>query len=165
MKSVHKKNGFTLVELMIALLVGSVVMAAAATLASATTNAHLATDQMGREQAQLRQVSMRLTDLIRRANRVMSASSEGFQLWHDTNADGLATANELTQVSRGTGAVTLKIGAAESHSRCRNISFGYNAAAPDTRLITVWFDMSADGQTQRQAITARLRSSDDHRLF
>jgi prepilin-type N-terminal cleavage/methylation domain-containing protein len=172
----HKKNrqssidnrqldGFTLVEMMIALMVASVVMAAVATLASATTSAHLATDTMGREQAQLRQVSMRLADLIRRANRVMSTSSEGFQLWHDANADGLATADELMLVSRGTGANTLKIGSTESHSQCKNISFGFDIAAPDTRLVTVWFDMTVSGRTQRFTLTGGLRASDEHRQF
>ena len=160
-----KNNGFTLVELMMAMMIASIVLAAVATLAGATTAANDATDQMGREQGQLRQVSMRLSDLIRRANRIMTADTEGFQLWHDNNADGLATAGELTQVTRGADGNTLTIGTSESHRKCKNISFGYDAAAPDTRFITVSFEITENGQIQSHSIDARLRVSAAHRKF
>lgn len=160
-----KKHGFTLVELMVALIVASIVLGAVVTLAGATTAANDATDQMGRQQGQLRQVSMRLTDLIRRGNRVIAADSEGFHLWHDNNADGLATADELTQVSRGADGNTLTIGTSESHTKCKNISFGYDAAAPDTRFITVSFQITENGQVQTHSVNARLWVSDAHRKF
>jgi len=154
-----------MVELMMALIIASIVLAAVVTLAGATNAANNATDQMGRQQGQLRQVSMRLSDLIRRANRVMSADTEGFQLWHDTNADGLATADELTQVSRGAGGNTLTIGTSESHTKCKSISFGYDAAAPDTGFITVSFQITENGQVQTHSVNARLWVSDAHRKF
>ncbi|MHC4773613.1 MAG: PilW family protein [Planctomycetota bacterium] len=90
MKQKLKKSGFTLVELvelMVALVVASIVLAAVATLAHAATVADRITDQTGREQSQLRMVSMRLSDLIRRANGVVLAAEDGFKLWHDANAD------------------------------------------------------------------------------
>jgi len=160
-----KNNGFTLVELMVALIVASIVLAAVVTLAGATAAANDATDQMGRQQGQLRQVSMRLTDLIRRANRVTIWAEDVFELWHDNNADGLATADELTQVSRGADGNTLTIGASESHTKCKNISFGYDAAAPDTRFITVSFQITENGQVQTHSVNARLWVSDAHRKF
>lgn len=163
-KNVHQ-NGFTLIELMMALMIASVVMAAVVALANAAVNANQATEQMGREQARLRQVSVRLTDLIRRANRVTAAEPDYFQLWHDKNADGLETADELIQISRGTGGNTLQIGSSELHKQCQNISFGYDNAAPQTRLIAVWFDITASGQIQRHSIVACLRASDEHRKF
>lgn len=154
-----------MVELMMALIIASIVLAAVATLAGATNAANNATDQMGREQGQLRMVSMRLSDLIRRGNRVMSANTEGFQLWHDNNADGLATADELTLIARGTGGNTLTIGTSENHSKCKNISFGYDAAAPDTRFITVSFQITENRQVQNHSVNARLWVSDAHRKF
>jgi len=160
-----KNNGFTMVELLLALMIASIVLAAVTTLAEATTVANDVTDQMGREQSQLRQVSMRLTDLIRRANRVTSASAEGFELWHDNNADGLATADELTQVTRGADENTLTIGASEQHTKCQKISFGYDVAAPDTRFVTVSFDITENGQLQHHSVNARLWVSDAHRKF
>lgn len=165
MKSVDKNSGFTLVELMVALMVASIVLAAVATLAGATTAANDATDQMGRQQGQLRQVSMRLTDLIRRANHVTTAAADGFQLWHDKNADGLATANELTQVARDASHTTLLIGSNEAYPACKNISFGYDDPLGNTRFITVSFDITENGQTQHHSINAHLRASDAHRKF
>ena len=158
-----KNHGFTLVELMVALIVASVVLAAVGTLAGATTAADRATDLMGKEQSHLRQISMRLTDLIRRANRVTITAEDGFELWHDNNADGLATADELTQVTRGGDGNTLAIGASETHTKCQTINFGYDTVAPDTRLITVSFYITENGQLQNHSINAHLRVSDEHR--
>jgi prepilin-type N-terminal cleavage/methylation domain-containing protein len=160
-----KNNGFTLVELMMALMIASIVLAAVVTLAGATTAANDATDQMGREQGQLRQVSMRLTDLIRRGNRVTISAVNGFQLWHDDNADGIETADEKTTVVRGADGNTLTIGASETHTKCKNISFGYDVAAPDTRFITVSFQITENGQVQKHSVNARLWVSDAHRKF
>ena len=160
-----KNKGFTLVELMVALLVASVVLAAVSTLAGAASAADTATDQLGRDQAQLRQVSIRLSDLIRRANRVQVTGVNGFMLWHDTNADGLATANETTTVIRGDDGNVLTIGDSEVHGQCRNISFTYDAESPDTRFITVSFEIIENGQTQRHSVNAQLRASDAHRQF
>ena len=155
--------GFTLVELMVALMVASVVLGAVATLASATACAKNATDEMGRQQAQLRCVTMRLTDLIRTANRVTSASADGFQLWHDNNADGAIDAElgELTDVTRGSDGNTLfidndKFFKTESHWQCKNVSF-----LCDTRHIAIWFDMDDNGASQTHTVFAKLRVSDD----
>ena len=163
MKCKRGQSGFTLSELLVALLVSSVVLSAVATLASATTSAKEATDQMGREQSILRQVSMRLSDQILRANRVYDTSVSGFTMWHDINADGLSTADEVTIVSRGADGNTLTIGGTESYWQCENISFGFDAAGPDTRLVTIWFDLDENGTTQTHTINARLRASDAHR--
>ena len=165
MKRQSKNHGFTLVELMIALMIASIVLAAVATLAGATTAADQATDQMGREQSQLRLVSVYLPDLIRRGNRVTATSDEGFTLWLVVNADGLATADELTGVQRGSDTNTLTIGTGRTHSECKNIRFAYDNAAPDTQFITVSFDVTENGQLQNRSVNARLRVSDDHRKF
>lgn len=165
MKRQSKNLGFTLIELMMALMVASIVLAAVATLAGATTAADQATDQMGREQSQLRMVSMRLTDLIRRANRVTISAVNGFQLWHDNNADGLKTADEVTLVVRGADGNTLTIGTDQTHSQCENIGFSYDEDSPDTQFITVSFDIAENGQLQHHSVNARLRVSDEHRQF
>ena len=165
MKQKLKNDGFTLVELMVALVVASVVLAAVSTLAAAGTAADNATDQMGRDQAQLRQVSVRLGDLIRRANRVTQAAEDGFELWHDVNGDGLATADELTMVVRGADGNGLTIGGTETHSGCQNITYAYDTAAPDTRFISVRFQITENRQSQEHSVNARLRASDAHRQF
>ncbi|MEN8126304.1 MAG: prepilin-type N-terminal cleavage/methylation domain-containing protein [Planctomycetota bacterium] len=158
-------SGFTLMELMVALMVASIVLAAVVTLAGATTAADQATDQVGREQSQLRLVSVYLTDLIRRANRVTAASDEGFTLWNDADADGLASAGELTTVKRAPDANTLTIGTNRVFSQCKNISFAFDAAAPATQFVTVCFSVAENGQLQKHSVNARLRVSDSHRKF
>ena len=158
----RQSEGFTLVELMMALLVASIVLSAVATLASATTAADQVTDQMGRDQSQLRMVSMRLTDMIRRANRVTIAAVNGVQLWHDNNADGIETADERTTIIRGADTNTLTIGSKETYSNCRDITFAYDTASPDTRFVTVSFDITENGISQRHSINAGLRVSDAH---
>lgn len=162
MKRYRKQFGFTLVELMIALLVSSVVLAAVATLSHATACADESTDAMGREQARLRYVNIRLTDLVQRANRVTAASSTGFELWHDADADGTVDSGELTQVACDTDGSTLIIGGSEEHSQCENLSFAYDAAAPLTRFIAVGFDLTENGSTQHYSVNAKLRVSDDY---
>lgn len=158
--------GFTLVELMVALLVSSVVLSAVATLAYATTSASTATDQIGREQSVLRHVTVRLSDLIMRANEVVSASDSGFELWHDTNTDGVPDANELTLVTRGSDGNTITIDETEtditidepeSYRQCKNVLFQYDVSVPGTQFIAIWFDLEENGQTQRHTVTARLR--------
>ena len=165
MKRQTKNHGFTLVEMMVALMIASIVLAAVATLAGATTAADQATDQMGREQSQLRLVSVHLTDLIRRANRVEISAVNGFQLWHDNNADGLETADEMTLVVRGADGNTLTIGTGRTHSECENIRFAYDEDSPATQFITVSFDVTENGQLQHHSVNARLRVSDEHRKF
>jgi prepilin-type N-terminal cleavage/methylation domain-containing protein len=160
-----QSDGFTMIELLVALMIASIVLAAVATLASATAAANSATDQMGREQSQLRQVSMRLADLIRRANRVTVTDDDKFTLWHDINADGLKTGDELTKVKRVPDTSQLMIGGGENYNQCENISFAYDNAFPDTQFITVSFDVSENGQLQNHSVSARLRVSDEHRKF
>lgn len=149
--------GFTLVELMIALLVSSIILSAVATLAYATGSAKEATDQMGREQTVLRHVNVRLTDLIMRADGVVSATSGGFELWHDANTDGVVDADELTQVTRDSDGDMIMIDGTETYTQCENITFQYDDVAPDTRFIAIWFDLEENGQTQRHTINAKLR--------
>jgi hypothetical protein len=110
-------------------------------------------------------VSMRLSDLIRRANGVVLAAEDGFKLWHDANADGLATEDELVRVIRGADGDTLTIGADQSHTQCQNIQFAYDEAAPDTRFITVQFQMTEDGRLRNHSVNARLWASDEHKKF
>ena len=148
--------GFTLVELMVALLVSSVVLSAVATLAYATTSASTATDQIGREQSVLRHVTVRLTDLIMRANEVVSASDGGFELWHDTNTDGVIDAGELTLVTRDSDGNTININGTESYTQCKNVVF---VAASGTQFIAIWFDLEENGQTQRHTVNAKLRGA------
>lgn len=100
MKQRTKKSGFTLVELMVALLVSSVVLSAVATLAYAAGSAKVATDEMGRSQAQLQQVSIRLGDVIKQSNRIVSSDDWGLTLWQDHNGNGISERGEFVVIFR-----------------------------------------------------------------
>ena len=156
--------GFTLVELMVALMVASVVLSAVATLAYATCSASEATDQMGREQAQLQHVCVRVNDLIKRANYVHIDSEYEFWLWHDKNADGnRLSMDEWTRIAKGSDNNTLTIGYTESYTQCENITFDYyDWKDGSPRMVVVSFDMEENGQTQNYSINAHLRVSDDY---
>jgi prepilin-type N-terminal cleavage/methylation domain-containing protein len=100
MKRKKQQFGFTLVELMVALMVAAVVLSAVATLADAASSAKSATDTMGRRQSQLQQVSIRLGDLIRQSNRIVTHNDWGFTLWQDHNANGILERGEFVTVFR-----------------------------------------------------------------
>jgi len=66
----QKQSGFTLVELMVALMVGSIVLAAAASMAEAMSCGKQATEQIARSAMYLAQLQSRLPDLVMRADSI-----------------------------------------------------------------------------------------------
>ncbi|MBW8016367.1 MAG: prepilin-type N-terminal cleavage/methylation domain-containing protein [Planctomycetes bacterium] len=89
-------GGFTLVELIMALSVTSIILAAAATLAFAVSSAEEATGEMGQRQAHLRFASMRLRELARNSCLAFTYSTTGVIFWKDDlNADGAINGNEV----------------------------------------------------------------------
>lgn len=168
MKTTPRQSGFTLVELMMALMVIAIVLGAVATLASAASRADDATEQMGREQAQLRHVLVRVGDLIKQANGVyynvdhFDAYESGVRLCRDINADGdYADAGEMLWVFRNNGILTVRGLTDENYTRCQNPTFRYGWENGQPRTVAVWFDMDVNGQMQTYCINAHLRVSDD----
>ena len=155
-----KTRGFTLAELLIAMMVGSIILAAVATLAGAMSSAKTATDQMGRTGATIMQLQNRLSDLIIRANQVKSTDSTGFKLWHDNNSDGIQTADELTQIQKDASGNCLIIGGSEQYTQCRNVRFAYDQAAPATSFVTIWFDLTDNGDSRTYVVSGALRCGD-----
>jgi prepilin-type N-terminal cleavage/methylation domain-containing protein len=95
-----KQSGFTLIEVLVAMTVMSIILAAVATLASAMSNADRETSNMGIQQAQIRYTTMRLTELIRNASLIVPVNDPrvGFCVWTDTDQDGRADGTELVYV-------------------------------------------------------------------
>lgn len=170
-----KNTGFTLVELTIALMVTAIILSAVGTLANATACADDITKEMGRQQARLRYISMRLTDLIKRANKVTIAA-DGFELWHryDANDDGILDEDEgeRTQVTydSDTGEITIidpdnsdDLEDPKTFLQCSYVDFEYiyDTTGTAVRFIIIRFDMEENGVTQTYTINARLRAWDD----
>jgi prepilin-type N-terminal cleavage/methylation domain-containing protein len=95
-------GGLTLVELLVALVVSSVILSAVATLAFAMTSAADATDDTSRKQAQLRYATLRLSELIRHCRLVCGTPGDALAFWRaDDNDDGQININEIAYISAG----------------------------------------------------------------
>jgi prepilin-type N-terminal cleavage/methylation domain-containing protein len=102
MRDTRYKNGFTLAELLIALIVTSVILAAVATLAYAVSSANDATDDTSQKQAHVRYATLRISELIRNCRLVFNESSRGLGVWRaDDNGDGQINVDEFVYVNKG----------------------------------------------------------------
>jgi len=104
-------NGFTLVELLVALMVSSIVLSAVATLAFALGRANDAADDTSRKQAQVRYASVRLYELIRQSKLVCAAGDEDVLVWKgdDNPKNGKIDVLELAYIERGSGRNYIKL--------------------------------------------------------
>lgn len=102
--SAFRYKAFTLVELLLALLVGSIVSAAVVTLAFAVSNANDVTDNTSRTQAYIRHTTLRISELIRHCKLVCGMSGDDLAVWRaDDNGDGQINPKELVYIEMGTG--------------------------------------------------------------
>ncbi len=105
LSSDSRRGGFTLVELLVALTVSSVVLTAVATLAYALGSANDSTDDTSRKQAQVRYTTLRISELVRHCKLVCFAGTADFAVWRaDDNEDGRINFSELVYIEKGAGA-------------------------------------------------------------
>jgi len=100
-----KKNekGLTLVELMVAMVVTGIVLAAVSTLTFALSSANKSTGDISRSQAQVRFTTLRIQELIRNCNMICLASDDDLAVWlADKNNDNKININELAYIDFGT---------------------------------------------------------------
>jgi prepilin-type N-terminal cleavage/methylation domain-containing protein len=161
-KQYQNRKGFTMAELLIALMVTSIILSAVATLAYSLGSANKVTSQMGLNQAFLRNVTLRVSDLVRRSNQVLSADSNTVVLWADGNADGVVDASERITIQNNLEGNAIIINQNEQYTLCQNVQFFTDVVPPDTKRISVFFDLQQDGDTENCQITASLRCSDKH---
>lgn len=102
MRKVRFKNGFTLVELLVALIVTSIITAAVATLAFALSSASEATGDLSQKQAQVRFATLKINDLIRHSRLVCFLGVDDIALWSaDKNNDNQINVGELVYIEKG----------------------------------------------------------------
>ena len=102
MKSKKYKAGFTLAELLIALMVMSIVLSAVATLAFALDSANDSSSDISQKQAQLRYVTLRFSELIRHCKRICAQPGDDVVIWKsDENGDGQKNVNEIVYIEAG----------------------------------------------------------------
>lgn len=104
MRNKRYNNGLTLVELLVALMVTSIVLTAVATLAFALGNVNDSTDDTSQKQAQVRYATLRVSELIRNSRLVCGSYGDDLALWRaDDNDDDEINPQELVYLEMGPG--------------------------------------------------------------
>jgi prepilin-type N-terminal cleavage/methylation domain-containing protein len=164
------KKGLTLVELLVALMVTSVILAAVATLAYALGKVSDSGNDTSEKQAQLRYATLRISELIRYSKLIYSAGENAVVLWRDDNGDDYITLGEGELVTIGTRQVgsdsqlcETTDGTAEPIAlihQCSNVQFTFDQPSePPTRIkfVSISFDLNENGGTNHYQISAALR--------
>jgi prepilin-type N-terminal cleavage/methylation domain-containing protein len=110
MSDTRCKNGLTLIELLVAMLVTSIVMTAVATLAFAVSSANKATDDTSLKQAQVRFATMKISELIRHSKLICHVTNEEVLLWRADDTDGGdngINVGELVYIETGANTIRL----------------------------------------------------------
>jgi len=81
MKVEKYKNGFTLVELLVALMVTSIILTSVATLAYALGKANTSIIDISQKQAQLRYATIRISELLRHCKLVCAMVDNDIVIW------------------------------------------------------------------------------------
>lgn len=158
-----QRRGFTLVELLIALMITAIILTAATTMAGALSSGKAASDQAARDGAYLMQLNGRLSDLIMRANGVLSAAGQTIVLWHDHNGDGAGAISEYTTIeSPDTEQLVIYNNQTpetkEVYSKCKDVQFWVdNADAAQIKNVTIQWNMAENGVSQKHGVCATLR--------
>lgn len=163
-------EGFTLVELLTALMVTGIILAAVTSLAFALNSADEGTGNMSKNQAVLRYATLRLRDSIRFSNSVEQIAADGsfIEFWADANYDGVVDAQETWRIEKGGGGTSLvyrdSAGAVTLVPECSNIQFTVDDIVPNTRFVSVSFDMESGSGTYKYQVSGSMLCLADHKL-
>jgi len=174
MRNTRLKNGFTLVELLVALMVGGVIFAAVAALAYGLSNANQATDDTCQKQAQLRYATVRIAELIKMSKLLYTASDEEIVLWIDNDENDRIDESELLSIRRVGSGNNMQLYEFRSEGEpavliphCGNVRFEFDEPSlPPTKrkFVSIRFELLENGTTRQYQINASLRSWAGHLL-
>ena len=186
-------KGFTLVELMVALIVTGIIMSAVATLAFAFSTANDATNDTDRTQAQVRYATLRLSELIRHCKLICGMNGTDLVIWrHDDvpGGEGQINPDELVFIETDSDHIrimtfsncpswlttylvclswlqdtwiktTLMSYCDEDYvvviPECSNVQFQFDASPPQSRFVSISFDLTENGITRHYDIDSSLR--------
>jgi len=184
MRDTRNKKGFTLVELLVALIVTGIVLAAVATLAFAMGAANDQTNDTSQKQAQVRYATLRISELIRHCKLICGTPGNDLAVWRaDDNNDGQININELVYIERGTARDYLRLCefpssdtslvslsdiatlSASDYSvtyvplvpQCSNVEFGFDVVPPKSRFVSITFYVLENDFVHLYQISAALR--------
>ncbi len=102
MQRSHDSRGLTFVELLVAMVVTSVILSAVAALAFAMNTASRVGEDVALSQAQLRQTTLRLLDLIGNSKLICAAPGDDLVVWRaDDNGNNAIDVNEVVYIEAG----------------------------------------------------------------
>lgn len=111
------RGGFTLAELLVAMVITGIILGSAVGMAYAMGNANDSSDDARLKQAQVRYATLRICDLIRQCKLVCSSHSSDIAVWRaDDNRDGKMNAGEVVYLDKGEGSNYLRINEISSPS-------------------------------------------------
>lgn len=103
-------NGFTLVELLVALMVCVITLTAVVALAFAMGSADDRTDDTSQKQAQLRHATINVSELIRHCKLVVLAAPDQVAVWRaDDDKNNRINLEEVVCIDRGLGGDRLQL--------------------------------------------------------
>lgn len=193
MRNARYESGFTLAELLMAMVITSIILGAVTTLAYAVWVANDTGNDTAYKQAQVRFAMLRISELIRNCRLVFDETSEGLAVWRaDDNGNGQIDSNEVVYVSKGSSGDCLQfmefsgaslpaysdfktivpylLSAALNRTyttlipKCSNVQFVADVPPPWTRSVSIFFDLQEDGVTHRYQMSATLRAWAGHLL-
>ncbi len=163
MRDKRRKNGFTLVELLMALMVASIILAAAATLAYTLGAVNETTNDMAKKQAQVRFTSVRISELIRHCKLICGATANSITIWRaDDNGNGVIGSNEQVTIETVDGKLQIRDGGADPVvliPQCSNVQFRFDDSTLPVmkrKFVSISFDIVENGATRRYEISAAL---------
>ncbi len=182
MRDTKYEKGFTLVELLVALVVTGIVLAAVATLAFAIGTANDATDDTSQKQAQVRYATLRISELIRHCKLICGTPGSDVAIWR-ADDNGQININELVYIEKGTDGDYLRLCEFPSSDtspvnlsdietlstsgysvtyvplvpQCSNVQFSFDAPPPNSRFMSISFDILENGIIRQYQISAALR--------
>jgi prepilin-type N-terminal cleavage/methylation domain-containing protein len=110
MQIARHTKGFTITELLVGMLITSIVLSAVATFAFALSTASLVSGDTAVKQAQVRQATLRVNDLVGSCRLLCAAPGNDLAIWRaDDNADGQINVNELVYIERGDTCTLLRL--------------------------------------------------------
>lgn len=195
MRGKRYENGFTLVELLLALIVTGIVSAAVVTLAFAVSTANDVTDNTSQTQTYVRYTTFRISELIRHCKLICGMPGGDLVIWRaDDNSNGQINICELVYIERGAARDYLRLcqfsssnpvinisdidalttgwwlsyGCTETHTpmipQCSNVEFLLDVPPPESRFVSIAFDVVENGVARRYQINAALQGWSGHLL-
>jgi len=166
MRDKSYRSGFTLIELMVALIVSSVILAAVATLAFAMSSASDATDDTDSKQAQVRYATLRISELIRHCKLVWDTTSSDITIWKaDDDGDSKIDSDELMYIQAGQSWDYIQIRKPNTNPvvlipQCSNVKFSLDVpeTPPLSKFVGISFDLAENNIIHHYQINSALRA-------